>query len=55
MSTDARSFATDRILRDGSSVHVRAIRADDKERLVEHFFRLSPQSVYFRFFAPRSA
>ena len=38
---------------DGSAVRVRAIRADDKERLHEHFRGLSGQSVYFRFMGIR--
>jgi acetyl coenzyme A synthetase (ADP forming)-like protein len=50
MTMDARSFATDRVLRDGGSIHVRAIRPDDKPLLLDHFNRLSARSVYFRFF-----
>lgn len=38
------------MLCDGTQVCVRAIRADDKERLRIAFERLSPQSVYQRFF-----
>jgi RimJ/RimL family protein N-acetyltransferase len=37
---------------DGIRVCLRAIRPDDKERLVTAFERLSPQSVYHRFFNP---
>ena len=40
------------VLRDGTAVCVRAIRADDKERLHVAFARLSPRSVYHRFFHP---
>src|SRR5256885_108334 len=47
---DPRRYAADEILRDGGSIHLRAIRADDKQRLVEHFGHLSAQSVWFRFF-----
>jgi acetyl coenzyme A synthetase (ADP forming)-like protein len=50
MTIDARNFAADRLLRDGGSIHVRAIRPDDKQRLVDHFNHLSARSVYFRFF-----
>jgi acetate---CoA ligase (ADP-forming) len=50
MNTDPRRFAVDRVLRDGGSIHVRAIRPDDKARLLDHFNRLSARSVYFRFF-----
>jgi acetyl coenzyme A synthetase (ADP forming)-like protein len=51
--TDARKFAADAVLRDGGSIHLRAIRPDDKVRLVEHFKRLSARSVYFRFFGSK--
>src|SRR5262249_34954976 len=47
---DARHYAADEILRDGSSIRIRAIRPDDKQRLVDHFNGLSARSVYFRFF-----
>src|SRR5712691_9162830 len=47
---DPRHYAVDALLKDGGSIHVRAIRPDDKARLVEHFKGLSPRSVYFRFF-----
>ena len=50
---DLRDYATDELLRDGGSIHVRAIRPEDKERLVEHFAGLSPRSVYFRFFGSK--
>lgn len=50
MATDPAAFAADRVLRDGGSIHVRAIRPDDKQRLLDHFAQLSGQSVYFRFF-----
>jgi GNAT superfamily N-acetyltransferase len=47
---NAAAFAVDRVLRDGGSIHIRAIRPDDKARLNDHFARLSARSVYFRFF-----
>ncbi len=34
----------------GDSVHVRAIRADDTERLIAFHRKLSPESIVFRFF-----
>ena len=37
-------------LRDGTAVHVRAIRPDDKPRLAQFHGRLSVESVYNRFF-----
>jgi acetyl coenzyme A synthetase (ADP forming)-like protein len=43
-------YATDALLRDGGSIHIRAIRPDDKQRLQALFEGLSSRSVYFRFF-----
>ncbi len=51
--TDPRTYAADVVLRDGGSIHLRAIRPDDRQRLLEHFSGLSPQSVYFRFFGAK--
>ena len=48
----AAGFCARGVLRDGTSVCVRAIRPDDKERLRIAFGRLSPRSVYQRFFHP---
>ena len=42
-------YAADALLRDGSSIHIRAIRADDKDRLQAHFHALSFDSVRYRF------
>lgn len=50
MALDPATFAAERVLRDGGSIHLRVIRADDKTRLADHFSRLGAQSVYFRFF-----
>ena len=50
MITDARHYATDTLLRDGSSIHLRAIRPDDKHHLLALFSHLSSRSMYFRFF-----
>lgn len=49
----AQNYDTVEVLRDGSSVRIRAIRADDKPRLLRHFAHLSLQSVYFRFFGAK--
>jgi acetyl coenzyme A synthetase (ADP forming)-like protein len=49
----ARDYAFDAVLRDGGSIHIRAIRPDDRERLLDHFHRLSARSVYFRFFGSK--
>src|SRR5262245_24232550 len=48
--TEPRHYATDALLRDGGSIHIRAIRPEDKQRLLDLFERLSSRSVYFRFF-----
>ena len=40
-------------LRNGASVHVRAIRPDDESRLMALSGRLSPRTVYQRFFSFR--
>jgi len=50
---DLREYSSDELLRDGDSIHIRAIRPDDKRRLLEHSERLSPRSVYFRFLGPK--
>ncbi len=47
---DASHYEAEEILRDGGSIRIRAIRPDDKPRLLDHFQRLSQGSVYFRFF-----
>jgi len=47
---DARHYAVSELLRDGGSIRIRAVRPDDKERLVETFRAMSPRSIYFRFF-----
>lgn len=39
-------------LDDGSAIEFRAIRPDDDVRLERLFYRLSPQSLYLRFFTP---
>ena len=38
------------VLRDGLSVHIRAISPAKQARLAAFHGRLSPESVYFRFF-----
>jgi GNAT superfamily N-acetyltransferase len=43
------------VLRDGTPAQLRAIRPDDKEQLRIAFERLSPRSVYRRFFHPVAA
>lgn len=45
-------YESDILLRDGSTIHLRPIKPDDAHRLMELHSRLSPRSVYFRFFSP---
>ncbi|HSB62666.1 MAG TPA: GNAT family N-acetyltransferase, partial [Thermoanaerobaculia bacterium] len=42
---------SDVVLRDGVRLHLRPIRGDDGPRLLRLYDRLSPESLYFRFFA----
>lgn len=50
MASAWRDYTADGILRDGASVHIRAIRPDDRTELARGFAELSPEAVYFRFF-----
>ena len=45
-----RHWEADVLLRDGHTAHIRPIRPDDAELLVEFYGRVSDQSKYFRFF-----
>ncbi|MGA7987913.1 MAG: GNAT family N-acetyltransferase [Candidatus Dormiibacterota bacterium] len=55
LATDFPSaWAFDAILADGGTVHIRPIRPDDAPRHRVFFSRLSPESVYFRFFGPKT-
>jgi RimJ/RimL family protein N-acetyltransferase len=47
---DAFNYARTATLRNGTQVKVRAIRPDDKQRLVTAFKNLDPGSIYTRFF-----
>jgi GNAT superfamily N-acetyltransferase len=46
---DVAQYSALEILRDGTAIQIRAIRPDDKQRLSQHFYGLSAQSVYYRF------
>ena len=43
--------ASDATLEDGTPVHLRPIRTDEAPKLLALYDRLSPESLYFRFFA----
>ncbi|KAE8764198.1 GNAT family N-acetyltransferase [Georgenia thermotolerans] len=45
-------WAADVVLRDGATMHIRPIRPDDADALQRMHVAQSPQSIYFRFFAP---
>lgn len=47
---DLRNFATTESLKDGTQVTVRAIRPDDKGRIVAAFRALEPETIYTRYF-----
>ncbi len=47
-------WEADVVLSDGGTAHLRPIRPDDADRLVALSRRLSPETIYRRFFAPRS-
>ncbi|HSB23063.1 MAG TPA: GNAT family protein [Burkholderiaceae bacterium] len=50
-TVDDRQFRQASTLRDGTPVTIRAMRADDRERLVAAFHKLDPGTVYTRFFS----
>lgn len=50
---DPRNYAASEILRDGTPVAIRAIRRDDKSRLLEAFKSIDRESVYRRFFSSK--
>ena len=52
---EARHYAARDVLRDGAPVWVRAIQPADKQRLSEFHGRLSPESVYMRYFEYKPA
>ncbi len=50
VTIDSAHYSSEEVLRDGGSIHVRALRPNDRERLLDHFKGLSQQSRYYRFF-----
>jgi GNAT superfamily N-acetyltransferase len=47
---DSKAYAAQEVLRDGTTILLRAIRPADKAALSRFHGRLSPESVYFRYF-----
>jgi acetyl coenzyme A synthetase (ADP forming)-like protein len=44
-------FESDVVLRTGRTMHIRPVRPEDRERLIDFYERLSPESLHARFFA----
>ncbi|MFL6139910.1 MAG: GNAT family N-acetyltransferase [Frankiaceae bacterium] len=53
MADYPHGWEADVVLADGGTCHLRPIRPDDAGLLVEMFQRLSPETIYRRFFMPR--
>lgn len=47
---NAKQFLVQETLDDGTAVTIRAVRPDDKARIVKAFLALEPHSIYARFF-----
>ena len=47
---DVAAYLVQEALKDGNEVTIRAMHPDDKERLVEAFLHLQPQTIRMRFF-----
>lgn len=47
-----RHWEADVLLRDGRAAHIRPIRVEDAELLVDFYARVSDESKYYRFFSP---
>jgi GNAT superfamily N-acetyltransferase len=51
---DPRTYAATESLKDGTAVTVRALRADDRERMARAVRGLERESIYFRLFSYRN-
>jgi GNAT superfamily N-acetyltransferase len=51
---DPRDYYAQQTLKDGTPVTIRAIRKDDKERILKAFRALDREAVYSRFFSPKA-
>ncbi|CAB5132395.1 4-hydroxybutyrate CoA-transferase [Olavius algarvensis associated proteobacterium Delta 3] len=52
---DAAAYDAIETLKNGIDVRIRSIRADDRERIIEAFRNLEPESIYTRFFHHKKA
>src|SRR6185312_2789100 len=50
---DAAKYFAAELLRDGRALQIRALRPDDRTALLAAADRVSPQSMFLRFFAAR--
>ena len=55
MTVPVFDYSADVVLRDGSTVHLRPIRADDDVRLLDLLHRMSAEALYYRFMAFRES
>ena len=53
--SNVATYLAKEALKDGNEVTIRAMRPDDKERLVKAFLHLQPQTIRTRFFYPKKA
>src|SRR4029453_9388006 len=51
--SNVAAYLAKEALKDGNEVTIRAMRPDDKERLVKAFLHLEPQTIRTRFFYPK--
>lgn len=47
------AYSSDIVLKDGRTIHLRPIRPDDLDAMMDMWQRLSPETIRMRFFAPR--
>jgi RimJ/RimL family protein N-acetyltransferase len=50
---DAAHYSVSEVLRDGSSIDIRALKPDDHDELLSAVERMSDESIQRRFFAPK--
>jgi RimJ/RimL family protein N-acetyltransferase len=55
LAMEISNYSEFETLRDGRRLEVRALRSEDREAMLESVGRMSEQSRYYRFFAPKSA
>ena len=52
---DVSNYRVDDTLKNGTAITVRTIRADDRQRVLNAFGKLDPETIYMRFFGYRKA